>query len=384
MAGFLSGLSERLQTNRPRLLAGLRNNSNALLGLAGGVAGGQGPKAIGQGLQGFLSGGQIDRQAAQDQVAEEERQRLQALEAQRQQSLAFALDEAGITGGQRGLYESYPEAGVPALLDYYTPDAPDYGFMDVDGNVIRTDSTAGTAEPLWSAPDDPTDADLPADWQLYQLSRQQYIDAGLEPPTYDAWDLERKGREGGIDPGASGTPFGDALGGGLADQLLEMRETANDAVVSLQSAQESRALLDSGVIVGAGANFITGFASWLRQAGWDIAGDDLDNTQAFIATRAADVGRIIKLFGAGTGLSDADRRYAEMAAAGNITLNEAAIRRILDINERASRYAIEQYNELARQIPADISPFPLTIDLPPGFEGAGPQLGADNDPLGIR
>ena len=54
---------------------------------------------------------------------------------------------------------------------------------------------------------------------------------------------------------------------------------------------------------------------------------------------------IIKAFGAGTGLSDADREYALKAAAGDITMTEESLRRIIYLNEIASRTLILKHND---------------------------------------
>jgi hypothetical protein len=45
---------------------------------------------------------------------------------------------------------------------------------------------------------------------------------------------------------------------------------------------------------------------------------------------------IVKAFGSGSGISNADREYAEKMAGGQIKLDEASIKRILDIGERAN------------------------------------------------
>ena len=77
---------------------------------------------------------------------------------------------------------------------------------------------------------------------------------------------------------------------------------------------------------------------------------------------AQNVGRIIKQFGAGTGLSNADREYAEKMAGGKITLDRKAIERILDINERAARNVITLHNKRASEVKSNI---PLTVEIPP-------------------
>jgi hypothetical protein len=157
-----------------------------------------------------------------------------------------------------------------------------------------------------------------------------------------------------------------SLGEGLGKQIIEGRNAAQDAVSSLQSSVEARKLLDSkaGVITGFGADYKVGLGKVLQQAGINLADDAIANSEAFLASRAQEVGRIIKLFGSGTGLSNADREYAEKAAAGQITLNEESIRKILDINERASRAIIERHNANVTKLPQGTVDFDMRIEVP--------------------
>ena len=83
---------------------------------------------------------------------------------------------------------------------------------------------------------------------------------------------------------------------------------------------------------------------------------------------AQNVGRVIKQFGAGTGLSNADREYAEKMAGGKVTLDRKALERILDINERAARNAIKYHNERIKNIETEPS---LKIEEPPAVEPQG-------------
>lgn len=80
------------------------------------------------------------------------------------------------------------------------------------------------------------------------------------------------------------------------------------------------------------------------------------------------VGQIIKQFGAGTGLSDADREYAEKIVGGKITLNEGAIRRLIYINEKAHKNVINRYNQMAKQAKkrkgAENLLFDLELEMP--------------------
>jgi hypothetical protein len=156
--------------------------------------------------------------------------------------------------------------------------------------------------------------------------------------------------------------FSETVGTELGKNVIASKTGAEDAAIILKTNEVGRQLLDSGAITGTGAKFFTGFNGALKQAGIDLGyGDAAANTQAYAASMGANVGKIIKQFGAGTGLSDADRQYAERIAAGDVTLDEKAIRRILDINDKASRNVIESHNKKVANIKA---PMPLTVEMP--------------------
>lgn len=148
----------------------------------------------------------------------------------------------------------------------------------------------------------------------------------------------------------AGKAFQSALGQGAGVAVGDMRGKAQDAALSLQNAQQAEKLLDQGVITGFGADFRVGLGKALQLAGYHGADDAIANTEAFAATRAQEVGRLIKLFGAGTGLSDADREYAAAAAAGKISLTEASIRKILQLNRTAAQNVLNSYNLQIQQM----------------------------------
>jgi len=149
------------------------------------------------------------------------------------------------------------------------------------------------------------------------------------------------------------TPARDkAIGTGEGEFAIKAKQAAADAQQSLASTVEARKLLDSGMITGFGADAMVGFGKALQQVGINLAPDAIANTEAFVATRAQEVGRLIQLFGAGTGLSDADREFATKAAAGQITMTEQSIRRILDINERAARNVITRSQQQMGEVGA--------------------------------
>lgn len=120
----------------------------------------------------------------------------------------------------------------------------------------------------------------------------------------------------------------------------ELQSKANDAVNSLNNAQEALDLLNSpkGIYTGAlGPAFkeIDKWAYAFSGGNWDIA--KAANSEAYVSSRVKEVANRIKDFGAGTGLSDADREYAALAAAGKLNLTEESIRTIIGLEQKAAR-----------------------------------------------
>jgi hypothetical protein len=150
----------------------------------------------------------------------------------------------------------------------------------------------------------------------------------------------------------------------LGKDLVTRRKEATDAKHSLISSNTAIDLLNEGIITGTGANFLVATGKALQRVGINFSEDAVENTEAFVANQAKQVAQIIKAFGAGTGLSDADREYAEKAAAGKITASEKSIRRIIDINQRASMNVIQEFNTDIGKLPKGVAPYDLTIETP--------------------
>jgi len=160
--------------------------------------------------------------------------------------------------------------------------------------------------------------------------------------------------------------FESGLGAGQSKKILEDKTAALDASAILETNQVAKNLLKSGVITGTGANFFVGLNSALQQAGLDFGyADAASNSQAYVSAMGANVGRLIKQFGAGTGLSNADREYAEKMAGGQITLTESALRKIIDINDRAANRVIDLHNRNVKDIKTNI---PLTVEKPTAMQ----------------
>ena len=156
--------------------------------------------------------------------------------------------------------------------------------------------------------------------------------------------------------------FAAGLGTGQSKRILESQTNAQAAADILATNEVGRSLLKSGAITGAGADFFVGLNKALKQGGIDFGyADATANSQAYGAAMAANVGKLIQQFGAGTAISDADREYATKAAAAEISMDEAAIRKVLDINDRAARNVIKRHNKLVKGVETNL---PLEVEIP--------------------
>ena len=145
------------------------------------------------------------------------------------------------------------------------------------------------------------------------------------------------------------TKFMGELGESEAKRLSALRTAAEDAISSKQIISEGLALVKQGIYTGPAANIKKNFNKWLQETGINIGGQKAANTEAFAGIMGLQVGKIIKAFGSGTGLSDADREYAQKVAGGEITLTEDSIRKLLDINDRLADFTIFEYNSQAER-----------------------------------
>lgn len=162
--------------------------------------------------------------------------------------------------------------------------------------------------------------------------------------------------------------FEAELGKAQVHRLSKSLEAAEEAAEIITTVNEGRKLLSSGMVTGFGAETLVTIGQALKQIGFDAQSDATANAQAYASTMAQNVGKLIKQFGTGTGLSDADREYAEKMAGGKITLDKNAIVKILDINERAARSAIRKHNQRVKGIQTNI---PLEVTEPPPFQAPG-------------
>lgn len=175
----------------------------------------------------------------------------------------------------------------------------------------------------------------------------------------------------------------------MTTRLLDERDKASSAVTGLETIAQGRQLIQDGIITGAGANTLVSVGKGLQRAGINIAEDPIANTEAYASLMGRQVGEIIKMFGSGTGLSDADRAYSQKIAGGEITVNEQALNRILDIGETAYNNVLTRYNARAEEVMnrqgADQLLYDLRIKMPElEIGGAGDTADTPNLPQGFK
>jgi len=152
----------------------------------------------------------------------------------------------------------------------------------------------------------------------------------------------------------SETAFSTSVGGEYGKTVIKSFNDAEQAVSSLFTIETGLDLLDQGINTGAFAKTENAARAILNKVGL-TKDDSVGATQAYTATLGNLVGQIIKQFGAGTGLSDADREYALGIAGGNINFDEYALRKILDIQKRVQIAIINKHNTKASALPEDFA-----------------------------
>lgn len=162
---------------------------------------------------------------------------------------------------------------------------------------------------------------------------------------------------------------------GISDQFLEDRAAAKAAVTETRAIHEARNLLDQGIFTGPGANIklAMGRIGTVFGFGKDVVA----NTESFGPAVAQRVLPLVKGLGAGSGISNADREFAEKMAGGQIKMTEQSLRQILDIGERAARAKVTSYNEavepMVKNADEELRPFAGTLRVPEPPEYKAPE-----------
>lgn len=176
--------------------------------------------------------------------------------------------------------------------------------------------------------------------------------------------------------GSGGTTINNAVNPilqGVGKQFEQGMEAAKGAANTISTLNTAREQLDAsgGIISGTGADAKLDFAKAARL--WGVDDPRIVNTETFRSAIKPVVLSTLSGLGAGAGISNADREFAEKAVGGNINLDEASIRRILDITDRAARAKIASFNRTSDQMVkmspelSNVSPM-LHVEMPPAYQ----------------
>ncbi len=129
-------------------------------------------------------------------------------------------------------------------------------------------------------------------------------------------------------------------------ETVEKRaDEARAAAAALPSFAEAKRLVDSGnITLGAGADLRVSMQKVGALFGLDAT--SASNAETFRSVMAPTVLALVKGLGAGSGISNADREFAEKAAGGNIQLEPATIKRMIEIGAKAADAKIKAHNKM--------------------------------------
>lgn len=269
--------------------------------------------------------GEFGRQQSAETRAQAEEARKAAEREQQVRELGYGFLSEAVDANSwrivRRLAEKsgLPMEGVPGE-DEYDPKwveatrrvlGPELEFRDVGGGVAGLRKRTGERVSLTQNIPEP---------EAVVRQKERVAAAGAPPPT----------------PGQK--RFSEVIGGKAAEQLDNLYTQAQSAESRLSLSEQLQPLLDN-------PEFISGTLGDARLAVAKMLGmEGAEETQAYFAGIGGQVAEIIKAFGAGTGLSDADRKFAEKIAGGSIELTPGAIRRIVRLNNDAAKLVIARYN----------------------------------------
>jgi hypothetical protein len=148
----------------------------------------------------------------------------------------------------------------------------------------------------------------------------------------------------------------DLSGGGdkeVFNRMGTLYDSVNSMRTGLRSLREAKKAILDGAITGPMANE----RLFLQKIGAALGIADtqtITNTETFRSSIAPQVAAMIRATVGSTQISDGDRKFAMMAAGGDIELDQGTILRLVDIMERANAAAIDEYQDrLDRVYPPD-------------------------------
>jgi hypothetical protein len=226
-----------------------------------------------------------------------------------------------------------------------------------DETLNRMDFTTGQLTPIGQgggslAPD------VKAASQLLGITkpRNQWTDQELAAVNQKAMELKRATASTVNIPNFTEKTFAGGLAESQVKKFDTLQTNAEKAPDVLRSAAESKKILNSGKFFsGSPANVQLEMAKMADAFG--LGGADTKtkaaNTQTLITNAAGNTLDSIagSGLGAGQGFTDKDLKFLQEAKSFRIDMTDTNIRRVIELQERAAKAAVNRYNERLRTLP---------------------------------
>jgi len=135
-----------------------------------------------------------------------------------------------------------------------------------------------------------------------------------------------------------------------AKNFTDLQDKAVKAAETIRSIDESFPMIDD-MFTGALANVKLNVNRYAKAFGIDLGDlEGITNTETYAAMAATRVADYITNLGAGTGLSDADREFAQAVVAGNVTADASSLKRILSSLRDGAVNKIKKYNKVREDV----------------------------------
>ena len=175
----------------------------------------------------------------------------------------------------------------------------------------------------------------------------------------------------------AGDKFGTELAGKRAEILSKSYDNAMAAKKALAAMDEAKRDLGNGIKSGITSHIDLALAKTAQALGMK-ADPTVVNTESFRSNMARETLNLVKNLGAGTGISNADRDFAEKAAGGDIMMDNQSMLRLANIAAAASGNVLAEHQRLVESnadatgaLPQDLATFHVPWSINAGKEIPG-------------
>jgi len=171
----------------------------------------------------------------------------------------------------------------------------------------------------------------------YTFAMAQRQEQGKPIISLEAFDAEQR------KAGATSVNVGGGTDAQVFTEIKDSYKLAKSAASGLKGLQEAKKAVEGGIVSGAGAELQLQLRK-IASSAFGVEDEKITNTETFLSAISPQIGAIIQANFGGAQISDGDRKFAQDAAAGRISLDGSSIKRILSIMERSNKAILEDHN----------------------------------------